>query len=588
MMPERSNPWQSEPAETVGPAVVGRAKEIEAAYQDRYSDIETAYDLYEHQDADIGINVNVLAEAIEALAAELTQDPVHTVAMAVGLDYEQRQGVRMTQWYLDAAYHSHRVSELHYLMVRDAGIAGTGYCLVVDGDDGPEPERIHPQDVLVDDAGCSGRVEPPELLIRRRLPRERAKQLYPELAEEIARAPRPQEESQRDVIETYLAWYDAGEEDEGRMVVALDGCDTAAIDEPWHGRPPWGYLRIVPPTKGLAGISPLLRAASLQAEYTRLLSRIQDAMVYAVPRLFYQDGTIDPNHLETSYGTDVPVAAPPQQAVYMHVPSAANPEVYAQLDRLRIMIYRAIQANETFAQGEVPQHLKSGVAVMNYREVRNRRLLPVHREIEWAAVRLSEELLRAEARAGDRGQHRVRLMRSGTLREVPFGEVVSDLDSIQLTAQPVSAFASTVPARIELLQGMYSEGLISAEDFHASTTDVVDLETVRRRITASRDVIEDTIDGILRTGEVRMPESYLDLALAVRVGRDALLRAQLDEVPGDRLTALRSWLEVVASRLAEQQAPPPAPAGPAGPAPMPPGPPMPPGGGNGAAEGMMQ
>jgi hypothetical protein len=50
-------------------------------------------------------------------------------------------------------------------MARDAIIAGIGAFVIVDTEDGPRPERVHPRNLLVDDAGCID-VEPPELVIQ--------------------------------------------------------------------------------------------------------------------------------------------------------------------------------------------------------------------------------------------------------------------------------------------------------------------------------------------------------------------------------------------------------------------------------------
>ena len=474
----------------------------------------------------------------------------------------------------------HRLAAHQYGLVRDAIIAGVGFGVAVDTPKGPVPERLHPRDVLLDDGQCLDQ-EPPELLIRRRVSRWRLMQMYPDRADDLRKAPRGAlNKTTKDVLEVFTGWWNAGEDESGRIVVACPGVELPLVDDEWQGRAPWWYLRIIPPIEGFVGESLVLRAASLQDEHDRISSRVSDGIGLAVPRLFVQEGALNVKSLDDELGAVVPTVGPPAAVVLQHVPQAASPELYARLGELRRDIFRTLQANEMFASGDIPGGLESGKSIRNYREIRNRRHLPAQREIEWAAEQIMRELIRGEKRASANGTHKVTISLSGVMRQIPLSDMLVDEDQIQVQARAASALPLEVAERIERLQELVRDEVITVEDFYTMSSDVIDFEAARRRVCAASEHIEAELDAILRDGEARQPEKYIDQVKARKIGLAMLQRAQLDGAPEDRLALLRQWLDELVART-EEAAPPPLPgAGPPGPLPGPlpgPGPGMPPG-----------
>jgi hypothetical protein len=598
-------PWWKSPDNAVASAVVSRANDIPTTLGERYAFYERAGDIYNAYTGQEGLRQNVTAEAVDALASELTQSPIRVVITARALDYDDRQKAKMWEWYADAAFTKHRLPTLQYAMAKDAIIYGIGAFVIVDTEDGPRPERVHPKNLLLDDAGCID-VEPPELIVRYRISRYRLMQDYPEHAKAIEDAP-AMEKQGRDAMEVFSAWFDGGD-DKGRHVVAMRGVEKALVDEPWEGRPPWGYVRIVPADEGIVGNSLVLRAESQQQEHDRLTKLIQDASAAAVPYLAYdQTKLVNKDHFENQPDVKIATIGPPQAAIWRYSPEAVHPENYARLASLRQGIFNTMQANDLFAAGEIPKGLESGKAIRNYREVRSRRHLPTQRELEWGAEQLVLELFRGEKRAqeADKG-HEIEIYIAGTIQKLKLSEMLTDENQIQIQAKAASALPLEPGVRIEMLQELVEARLIDDEDFFELSSDVIDFEVARRRVTAPSRFIENEFCEMLKTGEARKPPKFIDKKKALQVGLAAIQDAQLEGAPEDKLTTVRRYLDELGAQIAEEAmaqraaaAPPPPmappgppppplpsdglpPGGPPGPpgAEMPPGPPppMPPGG----------
>jgi len=610
---DTSVPWWEASKAEVGERVVARANQILDDLSGRYDNFKRAYRLYGADPDSEGMSLadvlrasalrrNIVAEAVESLASELTQAGTLVSITGTAADFDERQKAEYWDWYSEAAYVRHRLPLLHYQLVLDAIIAGIGIGVIADTDDGPKPERVHPCDLLLDDGGCST-VEPPELGRRLRVSRHLLMQRFPKLADDIKAVPRSEHSRGREVIEVFEFWFSAGEGKKGRHVQAVKGLEKALVDEPWEGRPPSFYVRIVPDTRTMVGPSLALRAESLQLEHDRISAVLQDGGTYQVPRLVVRRGTCELSHLENEPSTAIEVDGLPAQEVYQLLAAAAHPEVYKRLDDLEQAIFRAMQANQMFSSGELPAGIRSGSgkAIKHYRENRSKRHLPAERERDWMAVQLIDELMRGEQRAAASGSHQVQIQVSGVLKQIPISEMLLDRDKIQLRAAPTSDLPLDKAVRVEMLAELVKDGIIPPEEFYAKSQ-VVDFKDAERRVTSPTRLAEMYCGAILRDGKSRQPPKHVPYDTWLSIALERLCLAELDfhDLEGAsaqraevKLKALRQFTDELAARIQEAQAPTPmvAPSpdaaipgpGPAMP-PMPPppngagpmGPPMPP------------
>ena len=568
--------WWEADDDDIAAQLVSRADDIRANHLQRYRRTEEHYCLYgdaygfAYEDLPLYRTFrNVAAEAIDAKVAELNQDPVRIVVTLRGEAWHVREQTRYWSWYTDAAFAKHNIPKLQLQCTRDASIAGIGQIVVVDEEDGPRLERVHPLDLFVDDAGCVD-IEPPELVIRRRVSRHwlarRAKRAGKDkLAQDILDSPASEGSHGRDVVDVFEGWYEGFEDDPGKHVQAARGVDEALLVEDWDGRPPWAYVQIHEPTQGLWGESDMSRAAPIQIERNKLSDRIRDGLHWVVPQLYVQQGTVVDSSITNEPGSPVETTVPPAQAVQPIVMPGMGEDVYARERVLDEDIYSAVQASKDFASGDVPARLSSGRALRIHRAINNRRIGPALRNIGAFIERVMLELARGEVRAKERNpSHKVLVNVSGVNKELAASTLELDVNTIQIRAEAASSLGLDPASEFDDLQDMFANGLITKDELwqHAKTPDA---EKIRRMAVSHIDMIEAEIDSILYEGELRPPPTYINAPKALEMGTKALMRARIDKAPADRLTMLRVWIGLIAQQLQPPAPPPKAMAPPPGP-----------------------
>jgi hypothetical protein len=107
---------------------------------------------------------------------------------------------------------------------------------------------------------------------------------------------------------------------------------------------------------------------------------------------------------------------------------------------------------------------------------------------------------------------------------------------------------------------MLGSGVIDQQSFYELALDVPDLESVRNRIVAPIELIHKRLSKMLYDNVYFPPEPVMDLALALRETTLAIQRAELDDIPEERVDLLRQFLTHV--QMLQSQAMPPPPPGP--------------------------
>jgi len=577
--------WQDEPANRVAQAVIGRGRAILADYSDRYQHIARMYRMYASGSQTTGTNRlqrqfrrNAAARACDDFSSEVAGNPPALDVTLRDRGFEAKEQARWYQWYQDAAYDKQHMPQLYLRCCKDSWIAGFGFGLCRDYDDGPMLERVHPSNVLLDDAGCDGGVEPPELVIQHVTPRHVLMDEHPDRAAKIEEmAPSVSGMKGRDVVMCMEAWYA-----DKRHVLACEGVDQALIDESWEGRWPGAYLVLLEDERGLWGLSLMDRIASMQIARNYAGRTIQRGLRWTVPHIFAPDNLIDQDELTDDSKLVVRTKGDPRQAVVVTQPVAA-PELFAREEWLDNRIRDDGLATELFAGGIQGDDSTSGKHLREKRDMGVRKLLPQHRAIAEFGKQLLLELVRGEGRVADANpDYRINVKVSGITKNIIPSMIELDVGSIQVEAKPASALPLEASARLDVLTDLYDLQLIDAEEFHANA-DIIEFEKSRRRKTSIVDLIDLYIEDIVYDGKLRLPRELL-IKLAgdrmLREGTLALARAEIDyrddlENGGeerqaelrDRLAKLEKWLAYISKTLKrikeEEMAPPPRPAPPA-------------------------
>ena len=161
-----------------------------------------------------------------------------------------------------------------------------------------------------------------------------------------------------------------------------------------------------------------------------------------------------------------------------------------------------------------------------------------------------------------------------------FGDVNLDEDKYQMQVFPTSLLPATPTGKLQTLQEL---GQISPQlqQSMISHLDFPDVEAAVSLVNAPLDMADLLIERMLEHGEYRPPEPTMDLELTFQRVQHALLRADVEGEPAERLELMRRFLSESQHLLQMAQAPPGGPPGVAPPGPpggLPGGPPALPGG----------
>lgn len=478
--------------------------------------------------------------------------------------------------------------ELGQDIFRDAAIFGTGIEKIVERDGDLCAERVFPNELVVDDIEARYG-KPRQLFQHKEVSRDLAAGLWPEFESEIRDAALVRDHNGSylahdgivDPVSIIEAWHlpSRPDADDGRHVICTD--NAVLLDEPCEFFP-FTFFRWATRPLGFFGVGLAEELTNIQVEMNQLLKKIQESMNLASSQIWAQKGSVNKAYFSNQnwavreYTGQPPTFLPVQ---------AISPEYYTWVDRLWARAFEIAGVSQLTATGRKPAGLNSGAALREYQDVQSQRFQHVQQRWEYFhldVARIMIRLARQIDEAGDGGYQIVARSDKG-LEDMSFKDVSLEDDKYQMQVFPTSLLPQTPAGKLQTIQEL---GQISPEmqQLMLSQLDFPDVEQAVSLITAPLDMVDTLIDRFLSheplSEAYRPPEPFMDLGLALQRMQQALLRADMDGYPEERLELLRQFMSE-AHALLQPPAPPPtmqpgAPAAPAGGPPAPP-PGVPPG-----------
>lgn len=387
------------------------------------------------------------------------------------------------------------------------------------------------------------------------------------------------------VVEAFHLPSGWGAED-GRRVVCCEERTLSHPDEwdwPWEFFP-FAIFQWMSPVIGWYPQGLVEQQEPVQKQLNRLLGRIQTAMhLYATANTYYEDGSINEKHLKNTSGNLIPYkkgSKPP--AVQM--PSPISSQAFQFVEELSSWVMRGTGVSEMASHGTVPSRIESGRGLMVLRDRDTGRHALVNMALDDYHIDAAELTIWA-ARQIDGFSTNYR--DGDSLRRINLADVDLPRDSYETSITPSSLLPHEPSGRMAEVENMQRAGWVDKSQA-LGLLRMPDLEQYRSLELAARDSIERQISDILTKGVYRKPEPYQDLLLGLQLFTNALLRAEVQGAPEERLEQMKDWIEAADAILVEKMpTPPPAPptgmdmgmGGVMGGPQMPPGmpPPMPPG-----------
>lgn len=520
------------------------------------------------------LTVNVVRSVVDTATALVgARSRPKPSFLTSGGTFSERDRTKRANRLLEAIFRDGKAHEVALRAFRDACVDDCGFVRVHAEDGRVCFERVDPLTVAV--SAVEGRNEKPRSLyvvdivdratlkarfdVSARSSLARAIDDAPSVSWDTGDPPEWQDEGAgaSDVVRVFEAWRlpSGPDEEDGRHVIATE--TDVLVDEPWtRSRFPIVAFRWASRVSGFWGYSLTEEVAPLQRRISHTVTRMAKALDrVAVPRVFVQKGTTIPTpRLDRTIGQIVEYVG---EKPIIDVPPAIGPEWFQHLQWLIQQAYDISGVSRMSATAQKPAGLASGEALREYNDLAADRAMAVSRAWEAFHVELAQaavDVLAADEaeEAGEREyiatEGRSEAM---TLR---WRDVAIDRDAYVITAHPTSMLARDFASRKQQVEEMVQAGLIEV-DSARRLLELPDLDRELDLANAPRNVVEKTIDAMLRDGVYIAPDPRHDLEYAVRLATQTIALEELNGASPDDigLELLRQYAEAAREMLARAQ-----------------------------------
>jgi hypothetical protein len=494
------------------------------------------------------VSLNVVKSAIDAVVAKIGKQRPAPKPLTDGGSPSLRRKAKLLERFLLAQFDISGVYQEMPRAALDAGVFGTGAVKVFLQDGQIVVERVYPSELFVDKADGLY-AKPRSLLQKKWVSRDELREMFPKHEAEILAARGSNGEGQdahdlyfdssADQVLVVEGWYLPGKGKKGRRVLAIE--TVTLVDEAW-GNPwfPFVFMRWNEPLRGFWGTGIAEELNGIQVEINRLLRKIQAAFhLAAVPRVFVDAASkLQKTQFDNRIGAIVPYVGKPPT---VSVPQTIHPEMFAHLDRLYTRAFEIVGVSQLAARMQNPLGGDaSGIALQTWHDLETERFAIQAAKYETAILELSKIFIALAKELG--GNFAAPSARDRyTVDRIKWAEVDMEEDEYILRVFPVSSLPSTPAGKLRAVTSMMAAGLVPPDEARR-LLQFPDFEAEDSLEQASQDVLDKIFEQILDEGERISPEPYMDLNLALKRGQAWLLRAQVQDVPEDRLELLRSFL----------------------------------------------
>lgn len=554
----------------------------------------------EAQDTGERIRINITKSAIDAAVSQITSRP-RPMFLPVKGNYALRQRAERLGKFITGVLYEMQSYIVGLQVFRDACIFGSGFMKVYSEDGKISGERVFPDEIVVDDTeareGAPRQLFQVKHMTRSVLLEDPAFSKYEVEILDAPYTPRDDvdEEGIADLVTIIEAWHlpSYPGADDGRHIITLK--NQVLLDEPWtRATFPFTKFDWSTPPLGYIGTGAAEELSPIQIEINYIAQKIQKLMNLATSMVWKEKGSYTQKLDNKDWAEREYTGKPP----IFQTTAAVSAEFFHHLDRLEKKAYELVGISQLSAQSQKPAGLDSGEALRVYNDIGTRRFKYTALRWEQFFLDLTEQILECAREIEDSGGEDLKVLAQGDkeIEEIKFSECSIEKDKYRLRVWPTSIMPDSPAGQVELVTKL-AQSLPDLQPYLAKLlTGIPDLRGVVAETTASLDLAESLVSGILEHGIYTDPYPEMDLDLGRTIGTRSLMRARVEGVDEDKIELLERFLAEIdrmqeaaqAEAMAQMQAmqgggpggPPPGPmAGPPPPAAGLGGPPMPPPGG---------
>lgn len=492
---------------------------------------------------------NVISSVMETVVALIGKNRPKATPVPRAADFDIYLKARQLDRWLFGEFQTQDIWNKGMCVFEDAAAYGTGFLKHdIDGDE-IYTERVHPDEIIVDQRECMSCREPSQMHQRKVVSRLWLLSKYPKHTKEILEASPinfAQYGGKRDVVEDQVlvieSWKLPTEGYAGRHTLCID---TITLLDEDYTRDWFPFTDLVwnPPQSGYYGRSMIELLIPYQIRLNKLNRDIEMGQhVMCTPQVWMQNGSrIVASQMDDTIGRIIKITGEiPEPRVW----NAFSPEIYNERDRVRSGAYQAVGVSELSSQAKLPTQarLDSSEALREYNAIENERFARQAQAYEDFYMRVAHRLIALGAELyRNHDVDREQSYRSKYLTcQIRWSEVDMDADKYVLSISASSILNSSPAARKDKLNEWAAAGVITQQEYKAWSGQP-DLERMADLMAAPRDYVEFLIDKLLK-GEMVTPDPLADLNLLLRTVHDTYLHLRVLECDEDILQGFRDTM----------------------------------------------
>ena len=412
-------------------------------------------------------------------------------------------------------------------------------------------DRVLPWELRVDPIEATYG-KPRSLFYEAPIDRRVAKERWPKHAAAIDKAKRCDKGTtyhshadQVRIIEAYHLPSGPGAGD-GWRVVVCEGVDEELEAEEWtRDHFPFAKMTWSPALLGYWGHSLVEMIAGLHITLNEVDEVIRDRMRQSVGFFL---SFMPEAELELDNSSEIPIwkaTGADQQSLVYQSPNLVSTELLQERESLIEKGYRFAGVSQLSAQSLKPSGLDAAVALREYQDIESERFATPQRAAEAFDLQVSKLIVTEAQGLAERGidvevpSERQR-MRKRVLKRIRWSSFDFDEDAFELQTYPASALPRQPHGRLAMVEQLIAAGFLDKPNAMRLLR-IPDVEGVMSEQLAPYYITMDMIEIILEDGRRVDPIPEMDLELADKVTAIAILQAEMDEVPDDRMALLRGF-----------------------------------------------
>jgi len=507
------------------------------------------------------LKLNVIRSVIDAATAHIATNRPRPEFLTIGGNYKLRKQAENLSKFVQGQFYGLDQYALSRDIFRDACIFGTG-CqkIYTTPDNRIGIERVLVSELIIDDhEALMG--NPQSLYQHKEVLREVAISTWPKHKAQLEEAALVREDGhgydggQADLISCIEAWHlPPTPGAPGRHTVCFS--NVTIVDEEWNRGFPIVFFRWERSPLGFWGSGVAEELSSIQVEINVVAQKIQEHFNLSAGQLWVKKGSgIAKQALNNeAWSVNTFRDAPPTHLT----PPPINPMFLTYLDGLYRRAFQQVGLSEMMATSVKPAGLNSGEALRTYNDIGSKRFQHVGLNWERFHLQVADQIIECARMLTTKGKGSLKVLAEGdkSVEQIDFKDVSIERNKYTMRIQPISFLSGTAAGRIAALRDLAA---ISPEiqQHSLELLGIPDIENLRSLLNAPITIVDMFIDGILEDGTYRAPDPMMNLEIARQRGTLALLRAETDDTPFERVELLRKWLVDIDALQAAAQLPPP-------------------------------